>query len=131
MPGILLDGCGWMIVGLVDALGRITSYHQLCGFAYGGFWALNPTMVSELFGLKHLGANYNLIALAPAASSYSFSVGIAATLYSQNTLDCATKICLGKMILTCSACPMVQDAWRLHNAWLVLPLALSLAHAAS
>ena len=46
-----------------------------------GFWALNPTMVSELFGSKHFGANYNLLGLAPAISSITFSVGITATLY--------------------------------------------------
>ena len=38
-------------------------------------------MVSELFGSKHFGANYNLLGLAPAISSITFSVGITATLY--------------------------------------------------
>ena len=57
----------------------------LCGFAYGGFWALNPTMVSELFGNKHFGANYQLLGLAPATASYAMSAGITASLYSAHT----------------------------------------------
>jgi hypothetical protein len=57
---------------------------------------LNPTMVSELFGSKHFGANYNLLNLAPASSSYALSVGLTATLYSHNLdVGCARQICTG------------------------------------
>ena len=53
-------------------------------------------MVSELFGSKHFGANYNLLNLAPACSSYALSVGLTATLYAHNRdADCARKICTG------------------------------------
>merc|ERR1712146_190869 len=41
----------------------------IIGFTYGQFWALVPPMTIELFGERHVGLNYQLLGLAPAAGS--------------------------------------------------------------
>jgi len=50
------------------------------GIAYGGTFALVPTLTSELFGLKHFGANFGFVGLAPAVGSECISVLLAGKL---------------------------------------------------
>lgn len=52
----------------------------ILGLVYGGIFCLAPTITSELFGLKHLGANYGLMTAAPAIGSEIFSVLLAGKL---------------------------------------------------
>ena len=53
----------------------------LAGFWYGSFWALIPSMTSELFGNRHVASNYGLIQLAVSSGSLVFSSLIAASVY--------------------------------------------------
>lgn len=41
----------------------------LHGLAYGGAFALVPTLTVEIFGMKYFGANYGFIGIAPAVGS--------------------------------------------------------------
>jgi len=52
----------------------------LVGLAYGGTFALVPTLTSEFFGLKNFGANYGVVGIAPAIGSELLSVLIAGKL---------------------------------------------------
>ena len=51
------------------------------GAAYGGLQGIAPAVVSEVFGLKHFGANLALAAGAPAAGSYVFATLVSGKLY--------------------------------------------------
>jgi len=71
------------------------------GLAYGGNYAVIPTLTSEFFGLKHFGANYGLIAMAPALGSQLISTILAGYLYDHFEQDSyvtvgGEKHCLGR-----------------------------------
>lgn len=68
----------------------------LMGFFYGASWCLQPVLTSEIFGLKHFGANYCLVALAPAIGSFVISTELTSFLYERNVPEGETK-CLGKI----------------------------------
>ena len=55
----------------------------LVGLAYGSFWSISPAIVSELFGLSHIGANYQMMSIAPASGGYIFSAVLAAHFYTK------------------------------------------------
>jgi len=65
------------------------------GLAYGGLWALSPTLVYELYGAKNWGVNNSFIGLGPATSSYLFSTLMAGSLYMAN-INNGTKQCYGQ-----------------------------------
>jgi len=50
------------------------------GLAYGGTFALVPTLTCEIFGLKNFGANYGFVGLAPAIGSQLLSTMLAGKL---------------------------------------------------
>ena len=51
------------------------------GAAYGGLQGLAPALVSEIFGLRHFGANLALASGAPALGSYVFATLVSGRLY--------------------------------------------------
>ena len=53
--------------------GQIYVVTVLIGLGYGAHWAILPASVSELFGLKSLGALYNCLTLSNPAGSLIFS----------------------------------------------------------
>lgn len=50
------------------------------GMAYGGFFALVPSIVADLWGEKNFGLFYGIIVFAPALSSLVFSTAVAGSL---------------------------------------------------
>lgn len=42
------------------------------GFAYGGYFASIPTLVSLFFGVLHFGANFGLVIIAPALGAFGY-----------------------------------------------------------
>ena len=66
------------------------------GFAYGTFWSLIPPMTIELFGEKHVGLNYQLLGLAPAAGSVLANVFLAAQVYQMHSIP-HSNLCCGPM----------------------------------
>jgi len=73
---------------------------------FGGSWALVPTLVSEIFGFTHFGANYQMVALGPAAGGFAMSVGLASYIYDEYadpvTLECLGGECFHNTLLVAS-----------------------------
>eukprot|EP00667_Euglena_gracilis_P007514 EG_transcript_7589 len=53
----------------------------LAGLCYGAYWALMPTICTDLFGVAHLGAIYNFLQCSTSGGSVVFSVLLAGRLY--------------------------------------------------
>ncbi|EFJ06898.1 hypothetical protein SELMODRAFT_134679 [Selaginella moellendorffii] len=53
----------------------------LVGLGYGAHWAIAPSTVSELFGLKNFGSLYNFLTVANPLASLLFSGVIAGSIY--------------------------------------------------
>ncbi|KAL4421540.1 hypothetical protein ABPG75_010831 [Micractinium tetrahymenae] len=62
-------------------LGLLAPAVALVGFAYGGHWALLPTLVSELFGLRRFAANLALVMMAPSVGSVALSMALTIWFY--------------------------------------------------
>jgi MFS family permease len=57
------------------------------GWAFGSlFWAM-PTLVMELFGSKHFGANRGIVGLSPAIGGYLLSTKVAGRVYAAAAAD--------------------------------------------
>jgi len=55
------------------------------GFANGATWSVVPSMISELWGRKHWGANFALINISPGIGSYLFSTLLSGRVYDSHT----------------------------------------------
>ncbi len=55
----------------------------LCGFAFGGHWAVIPAVMSDLFGLKNYASIYTFFQLAPASGSYLIGTILVSFLYNR------------------------------------------------
>ena len=66
----------------------------LCGFAFGGHWALFPSYASELFGLQHFASTYTLLQFAPATGSFGLAMGLAGWLYEASLMHSAVRACV-------------------------------------
>ena len=51
------------------------------GFCYGGYWALMPSILADIWGTKWFAAMYSMVSLFPALGGYVFSVEMAGTIY--------------------------------------------------
>jgi hypothetical protein len=57
------------------------------GWSFGSlFWAM-PTLVMELFGSKHFGANRGIVGLSPAIGGYLLSTKVAGRVYAAAAAD--------------------------------------------
>jgi len=68
------------VLYLVSTIPMIFGVIMVHGLAYGGTFAVIPTLISEFFGLKHFGANYGFIGIAPAVGSELLSTLLAGQL---------------------------------------------------
>jgi hypothetical protein len=77
------------------------------GWAFGSlFWAM-PTLVMELFGSKHFGANRGIVGLSPAIGGYLLSTKVAGRVYAAAAAD-------GVECAAGGAC--YRDAWGINLA---------------
>ncbi|XP_059642218.1 protein NUCLEAR FUSION DEFECTIVE 4-like [Cornus florida] len=53
----------------------------LVGVCYGSQWSLMPTIVSEVFGVLHMGTIFNTITIASPVGSYILSVRVVGYIY--------------------------------------------------
>lgn len=60
MCGVSVLTCA-LILRTVDGFGALLAGLCLVAFAYGGFLALMPALTADLFGPKHVGANYGIV----------------------------------------------------------------------
>ncbi|KAK3183147.1 hypothetical protein Dsin_030433 [Dipteronia sinensis] len=61
--------------------GQVYVVTIVIGLCYGAHWAIVPSAVSELFGLKSFGALYNFLTLSSTVGSLIFSGVIASGIY--------------------------------------------------
>lgn len=53
----------------------------LGGFAFGGHWAVIPSLIADLFGIKHFASTYTWVQFAPAAGGYLLGTLLVGVLY--------------------------------------------------
>lgn len=69
---------------LALAFAHLPLLYPLCalaGFAFGGFWSLAPSLISELFGLARFAANYTMAQFAPMLGSFGLAAGLSGWVY--------------------------------------------------
>lgn len=91
-----------LLVKALIPLNQVAYYACLIGlaFSFGGFLSVFPAIISELFGVKHLGANYGIIFQAYGiAALIGPMIKSASTGYTQTFLV-AAGFALGGLILT-------------------------------
>lgn len=59
----------------------------LVGVSFGATFSNVAAMVTDLYGSKHIGANYGFIDIAPIAGSYLFATGLIALFYPGDLTD--------------------------------------------
>ena len=93
-----LGRVGWLTiatagstVGLCLAANARASWLNPCaaliGFTYGGYWAIVPGILADLWGTRWFAASYALVSLAPAFGSYLFSVELTGALYDRQAVN--------------------------------------------
>jgi len=65
------------------------------GISYGGYWAIVPGILADLFGTKWFAATYSLVSLFPALGSYLLSAQLSSQLYEDKVLPMENE-CYGK-----------------------------------
>lgn len=76
----LFLSCGYVLVASAFP-GSLYLGSIVIGLSVGVNWCLNPTTVSELFGLRHFGTLYNVVLVGNPLVSYLLSVWVAGYLY--------------------------------------------------
>jgi hypothetical protein len=72
--------CGYLLVASAFP-GSLYLGSIVIGLSVGANWCLNPTTVSELFGIRHFGTLYNVVIVGNPLVSYVLSVWVAGYLY--------------------------------------------------
>ncbi|KAE8707396.1 transcription initiation factor IIB-2-like [Hibiscus syriacus] len=63
----------------------------LVGVCYGSQWSLMPTIVSEIFGVRHMGTIFNTITVASPVGSCIFSMGVVGYIYDSEASESGCK----------------------------------------
>ncbi|CAM9204694.1 unnamed protein product [Discosporangium mesarthrocarpum] len=98
------------VVSFLLAAGFADLLYVLCvasGICYGAMFALVLALTGDLFGVTHIGTNYGLLDLGPAAGSFFFATGVVNIFYRQegDGSDCTGPSCFrGTFFCTGSSC---------------------------
>jgi len=65
------------------------------GLSYGGYWAVMPGILAELYGTKWFAVAYSVVSLFPALGSFLLSATLTGGLYDENT-DPGDQDCYGQ-----------------------------------
>lgn len=71
------------------------------GIAYGGNFSVALALTGDLFGARHIGTNYGLLDLGPAAGSFLFATLLANVAYG-GIEDCKGPTCFGSAFIASS-----------------------------
>ncbi|KAK3265188.1 hypothetical protein CYMTET_26110 [Cymbomonas tetramitiformis] len=77
------------------------------GFLYGGVWSVAPSVISEVFGLKHMGSNYGLVVPGATIGGLLFSTLLTADVYKSHTNgngECRGNACFQLSFLVIGGC---------------------------
>lgn len=83
------------------AIANIPAMYPLAvfgGVAFGGQWAVIPSVVADLFGITHFASTYAVIQIAPAAGNFLLGTMLVGTVYEAAKKHSATpdnRYCLG------------------------------------
>uniref|UniRef100_A0A0C9QNL4 TSA: Wollemia nobilis Ref_Wollemi_Transcript_16030_2065 transcribed RNA sequence n=1 Tax=Wollemia nobilis TaxID=56998 RepID=A0A0C9QNL4_9CONI len=82
----LVQSCGYLLVVAASYFPwALYLGSAVIGLSFGANWSLNPTTVSELFGLRHFGTLYNVVLIGNPVVSYVLSVWVAGYLYDRES----------------------------------------------
>lgn len=70
-----------LLSSLAPSAASMYGVTSFAGFCYGGYWALMPSILADIWGTKWFAAMYSMVSLFPALGGYIFSVEMAGTLY--------------------------------------------------
>ncbi|KAJ4851360.1 hypothetical protein Tsubulata_006670 [Turnera subulata] len=82
------------IVIVIDFPKSLFLSSVLVGICDGSLWLLMTVIISELFGLQHMGIIFNTISIASPVGSYIFSVKVVGYFYDM-VANSETHVCLG------------------------------------
>lgn len=108
----LLLSCGYVLVAS-SFPGCLYLGSIVIGLFLGANWCLNPTTVSELFGLCHFGTLYNVVLVGSPLVSYVLSVWVAGYFYDKEAArqddegDCSGSKCFNLTFLILSGVCML------------------------
>lgn len=112
---LLLMGAGMALLMLVpdtNPAPLLVTSVAVVGWAFGSlFWAM-PTLVMELFGAPHFGANRGIVGLSPAVGGYLLSTKVAGRVYAA-AADTGANECVAG-----GAC--YRNAWGVNLACVVV-----------
>lgn len=77
------------------------------GFLYGGVWSVAPSVISEVFGLKHMGSNYGLVVPGATIGGLLFSTLLTADVYKTHrdgNGECRGNACFQLSFLVIGSC---------------------------
>eukprot|EP00039_Didymoeca_costata_P020084 m.340008 g.340008 ORF g.340008 m.340008 type:complete len:515 (-) comp19079_c0_seq1:2907-4451(-) len=90
----LASGCGMFAASVVPNSSVMYGVAFWNGISYGGYWAIMPAILADLYGTKWFAVTYSLVSLAPALGGYVFSVELAGALYDYHREEGSVK-CYG------------------------------------
>ena len=112
---LILMGAGMALLMLVpdrNPAPLLVTSVAVVGWAFGSlFWAM-PTLVMELFGAPHFGANRGIVGLSPAVGGYLLSTKVAGRVYAA-AADTGANECVAG-----GAC--YRNAWGVNLACVVV-----------
>ena len=112
---LILMGAGMVLLMLVpdtNPAPLLVTSVAVVGWAFGSlFWAM-PTLVMELFGAPHFGANRGIVGLSPAVGGYLLSTKVAGRVYAAAADSGANECVAG------GAC--YRNAWGVNLACVVV-----------
>jgi len=103
----LILSCGYVLVAS-GFQGSLYFGSIVIGLFLGANWCLNPTTVSEIFGLCHFGTLYNVVLMGNPLVSYVLSVWVVGYLYDKEAAtqdeegDCSGTKCFSLTFLILS-----------------------------
>nr|GMC72154.1 protein NUCLEAR FUSION DEFECTIVE 4-like [Ipomoea batatas] len=77
---LALMSIGYIVIALALP-GGLYAGSILVGICYGSQWSLMPTIVSEIFGVVHMGTIFNTITIAGPIATYILSVRVVGYFY--------------------------------------------------
>lgn len=104
---------------MVSAFATESSLYVACawtGFSLGGFVALAPILVGDLFGNKAFGTVFTIANFTGAFGNLGFSTGLASAVYQANTTEEMGNTCVGPacfrltFLILAGACALTSAA---------------------
>eukprot|EP01113_Clastostelium_recurvatum_P040911 TRINITY_DN6427_c0_g1_i4.p1 TRINITY_DN6427_c0_g1~~TRINITY_DN6427_c0_g1_i4.p1 ORF type:complete len:466 (+),score=89.07 TRINITY_DN6427_c0_g1_i4:93-1490(+) len=84
-----------LVLAIFPSLSLVFLGVVLTGLAYGGSWAMVPTIISELWGESYFGTNFGLVGLSPALGSFVLGTLLSGAVYESHIPPGGGTLCHG------------------------------------